>query len=525
MELQRIVFVLRRRALPILLVGLLAAGAAYAFASGLPKSYEAKATLIVGQSLTSANPDYNDLLASQRLSLTYASVATMRTTLEHVIDSLGLDVTYEQLKSRITADAPRDSTLINIRATDESPGLAAAIANAVAGETIAQSPAVQGQAADTQAFVTAQLNELRTQIQVIHDEINRLSQLSTRTSDQDQRLDSLENRMSQARATYIAMLQSASGSSANVITLADPAVQPSAPSGPRVALLTSLAAVAGLLLAAGIALLRDYFDDRIQSPDDAQAIAGLATLGTIGRMGYTKDRQDSITMWQSPHTPAAEAFRTLRTNLGFSNVDQQLRVVLVTSAMPSEGKTTVASNLAIAFAQAGKRAYLLDADLRRPGIHPTFTVPNGMGLSTLLRAEQLTPLSPIHVAHQVDNGLRVITTGPLPPNPAELLDSQRMKDLLRILRDDSDLVILDSPPILAATDAAVLASIVDGTIIVIDASSTSGAAVARARDALDAVGARVLGAVLNKATQRAGTYDYQYYYSTGSTESAARVDH
>jgi len=521
MDFRQTLLVLRRWALPIALAGVVAGGAAYTFMSRLPKTYDARAMLIVGQVVNSTDPDYNDLLAAQRISVAYGTIATTRTTLENVIASLKLSVTYDDLKSRVTAEIPRDSPIINIRVTDQDPVLAAAIANAIASEMVAASPAIQGQQADTQGFVSRQLSAIRSEIEVIQDEVDRLSRLQTRTTDESQRLGALEAQLAQARSTFVSMLQSAPGFSANALTLQDPAVAPETPSGPRVPILTLLVVVVALLAATGLAFVVDYMDDRVKSPDDAEAAADLATLGAIGK--FNDGDEQSPTMWRSPHTPTAEAFRGLRTNLGFSSVDDQVRTLLVTSAMPGEGKTTVASNLAIAYAQAGKRVYLVDADLRRPAVHTKFSLPNGIGLSTLLRAESLTLHPPSQFAAQLDHGLRVITAGPLPPNPAEMLDSDRMRALVATLEADSDVVVLDSPPTLAATDAAILSAIADGTILVIDTSKTRSRTVVRARETLDRVGAKILGCVLNKTAGEASPYYYQYHYYDEMTRASRQL--
>ena len=512
MELRRQVGVLRHWAWLIVLCVILAGGASYLVSVNLPKSYEAKATLIVGQSLTAVDPDIDQLMASQRLSQTYAAVAAMRPTLQRVIESLGLPLTPNELRGKVSAAALRESTLIEIRASDVDPVVAATIANAIADELIAASPAIQGQNADNQAFIDRQLTAIQLQIAQIQDETDLLASLSTRTSAQDQQLETLQSRITQLRSAYASLLGSSSNSAANLLTLADPAVPPEAPSSPRVLLNTLLAALVGLLLAVGIAFLVEYLDDTLKSPDDVAEVAGLPTLGVIARVKPEKGQESRLTTLASPRGPNSEAFRTLRTNLGFASVDAPLQVMLVTSAMPGEGKTTVACNLAIVFAQAGKRVILLDADLRRPKVHRIFQLPNSTGLSTLLRAEAPAMDS---VAHQVQDGLRVITTGPLPPNPAELLGSQRMKEMLGLLKGEADIVIVDSPPLQAVTDAAVLATDVDGTLLIVDAGRTRKGAVRQAREALDRVEARVLGLVLNKLTERAGSYYYYADYKAG----------
>jgi capsular exopolysaccharide synthesis family protein len=281
--------------------------------------------------------------------------------------------------------------------------------------------------------------------------------------------------------------------------------------------------VVGIVLAVGLAFFIEYLDDTVKSPDAVTEVIGVPTLGVITRMkperkGAAAQRLMTVT---APRSAAAEAYRALRTNLEFASVDAPLESLLVTSAIPGEGKTTSASNIAAAFAQAGRRVLLLDADMRRPGIHRMFELPNSHGLTNLLRSEEPTIAS---VAHVVDPNLRVITTGPLPPNPAELLASQRMDHVLELLLRDSDLLVVDSPPLHAVTDAAILASHVTGTLIVIDAGRTRRGALRQAKEALDRVGARLLGAVLNRLSERArgGYYYYSYgEYSVASSEAGA----
>ena len=197
-----------------------------------------------------------------------------------------------------------------------------------------------------------------------------------------------------------------------------------------------------------------------------------------------------------PRSSVAEAYRTLRTNIEFASVDAPIRTLLVTSSIPGEGKTTTASNLAVVFAQAGRRVLLVDADLRKPGVHLVFDLPNTHGLTNLLRNEH-ADLDAVAQATEQDN-LRVLTTGPLPPNPAELLGSQRMRSVLEQLEAGFDLVIFDSPPLQAVTDSAILSSFLGGTLLVIDARRSRRRVVHQARESLDRAGARVLGAVLNR---------------------------
>jgi non-specific protein-tyrosine kinase len=223
-----------------------------------------------------------------------------------------------------------------------------------------------------------------------------------------------------------------------------------------------------------------------------------------------------------PRSGATESYRTLRTNVEFASVDAPIRTLLVTSALPGEGKTVTASNLAVVFAQAGRRVILVDADLRQPGVDRLFNLTNERGLTTLLRADETSIEAVLQGTEQAP--LRLLTTGPLPPNPAELLGSQRMRTIVERLVATGDLVIFDTPPLQAVTDAAILSSFVDGTLFVIDASRSHRRAVRMAREALERAGANVLGVVLNRVAAEDKAAYGGYYRSGLTTQDAAPED-
>jgi len=498
--------------LPLLVASvLLAAGAAFVVSSLLPKVYEAKARLNVGQSLSAVNPDYNQLLVSQRLSTTYAAVATTRPILETVIGQLGLGVTSDELLKRVRADAPLDSTLLTIVAQDADPARAAAIANALAEQLIAASPTIQGRQAEFQASIDADLKATQEQIRTTQAQVETLSGLPNRTAAQDAELATLEGRLVSLRSTYATLLSFSSGNASNLLSVIEPAVAPSLPVSPKPLLNTLLGAILGLLIAAGIAFVAEYLDDAVKDADAVQEVAGLSTLGTIARMTGERGRSEIYQLAAAlrPRSGVAEAYRTLRTTIEFASVDAPIQTLLVTSSIPGEGKTITASNLAVVFAQAGRRVLLVDADLRKPGVHVVFDLPNAHGLTTLLRSNEVSLDAVAHSTEQAN--LRVLTTGPLPPNPAELMGSQRMRTLLKSLQAAADLVIFDSPPLQAVTDSAVLSSFLDGTILVIDAGHSRRGTVRQAREVLAKAGANVLGAVLNRIQAQADS-DYSHYY-------------
>jgi succinoglycan biosynthesis transport protein ExoP len=503
---------------------LLAGGSAYLVSISLPKVYEAQATLLVGESSSSSGININDLLASQRISQTYANLATTGPILQQVIADAGLTTTPEEFRKLVTATAARDSTLVTVNVKDGNPQQAADLANAIADQMIAASGTVYGRNGQVQDFIAGQVAATQAQIEETQAEIDRLTGLPSRTATQDQQLATLKSQAANLRQSYAALVGLA-GSAANAITVVDPATPPALPSSPRVLLNTLIAAIVGLLIALGIAFALEYLDDTVKSSKDVEEATGLPTLGTIVKMKTEKGRKEiyHLATLVYPRGPAAEAYRTLRTNLAFASVDEPVRTLLVTSSIPGEGKTTTSGNLAVAFAQADRRVILLDADLRKPGIDKLFDLPNAKGLTTLLADDEATVESVTQTMDQVN--LRIVTTGPLPPNPAELLGSQRMRGILERLAADADLVIVDSPPLQAVTDAAILASITDGTLLVIDSGRTRRAATQHGREALAKADARVLGAALNRMSSRSGNeYVYYDYYGAKDKEGAAVAD-
>ena len=212
---------------------------------------------------------------------------------------------------------------------------------------------------------------------------------------------------------------------------------------------------------------------------------------------------DLVTL-SNPRSAAAEAYRTLRTNVQLSSIDAPIRALLVTSASADEGKSTTLANLAVAFAQAGQRVVLVDCDLRRPSLHTVFGVANERGLtSMLLEDDAAAPL----VATAVE-GLRLLPSGPIPPNPSELLGSKRIENAIERLKSDADLLLFDAPPALAVSDAAVLSRRVDAVMLVVSAGRTKRDHASRARQVLERAGARLLGVVLTNATVEEAVYSY-----------------
>lgn len=211
----------------------------------------------------------------------------------------------------------------------------------------------------------------------------------------------------------------------------------------------------------------------------------------------------------NPRSPITESYRALRTNIDFSSVDEQTKVIMVTSAGPEEGKSTVVGNLAVTYAQNERNVLLIDADMRKPTVHRTFQLSNRYGLSSYLSRQ--ADLEEVVQESEVPN-LFVMTAGPIPPNPAEMLNSNSMTKLMEQLREQFDIILIDTPPILAVTDAQLLASKSDGVLMVISAGKVKKEVAIKAKDSLTRVNARILGVVLNNVKRKASEEYYYYYY-------------
>lgn len=496
-DLRRILLILRARLIIVIVCTALGAGAAFLVSINLDSLYEAQATLIVGQRLSGASPDYNQLLVSQRLSATYASLATTRPNLAVVIEKLGLTETPGELARSVRADTALDSTLLTITAQSSDPSTAAMIANGLAMQLIDAVPELQGQQSELQASIDAALRSTREQIDTTQREIDDLAGVDERTPEQEVRLTALDARLVTLRATFASLVASTSGFDTAQLTLVEPAVPPTTPISPRTLLNVLIGALLGLFAGIALVLVRERLDDTVKTPADAEQTVGLPALGVIAQMPGDRKRSEiyRLAALLYPRSPATETYRMLRTNIEFATADAPIRSLLVTSSAPSEGKSVTASNLAIVFAQAGRRVLLIDGDLRRPGIHRLFDLPNTQGLTTLLRSDDVDYTACVRPTEQAN--LWVLPTGPLPADPAELVGSPRMVATMEHLESGYDLIIVDSPPVQSVADAAILSSILDATVLVIGAGSARRTTVRLAREALDRAGADVIGLVLN----------------------------
>jgi polysaccharide biosynthesis transport protein len=315
------------------------------------------------------------------------------------------------------------------------------------------------------------------------------------------------------------------------IRVVDPALAPASPSRPQKARNILLAVLVGLVGGVGLALFREYLDNTVKSPDDIEALTGLPSLAVVpslpglrtshsrfSRLAREAAPQSAsgprveLLSYIQPKSQISEAFRALRTSLLLSQADHPPQVILVTSALPREGKTTAAVNLAVTLAQLGDRTLLMDSDLRKPGIRRALnlTIGKEVGLSSYLAG--VSTLDEATIPHPTINNLVALTTGPVPPSPADLLSSHRMREAIVELRHRFKFIVIDSPPVMAATDAVILSALTDGVLLVVRSGETPKEAFTRTRDLLAAVKCRLLGVVLNAVDSSAPDYYYSYRY-------------
>jgi non-specific protein-tyrosine kinase len=516
MELRQYFNTVRKWLWLIVLATAVAALASFIATRQQPPIYSSKTTLIVGSTIENPNPSGNDIWLGQQLAQTYAELAKRDVIKRSAMEALGLSWLPQYSVTLVP-----NTQLLEINVVDASPERAQAVAQEVARQLIEQSPsAPELEQRDRQVFVNKQLQELEANIDATRARVEELQgQLANMFSarqiaDTQTQIAALEQKQAGYQANYASLLSFVSGG-ANSIRVVEPASLPTAPIGPNKSLTILLAAAIGMLLALGAAFLLDYLDDTIKTPEDVQAATHLATLGVIARIEGETAAEKLVTFSQ-PKSPNAEAYRILRTNLLFSAVDNPPRTLLVTSSSPSEGKSTTLANLGVVMAQQGQRVVLVDSDLRRPTLHRLFQAPNATGLTSALLHEQPSAV-PFLQPTKVEN-LSLLTTGPLPPNPAELLGSARFGELLRDLQAHADVILLDSPPALAVTDAPVLARQVDGVLLVVDAGATRRQWAANAQETLSKVGAKVLGVGLNRLKPGSSSYYYYYHYYYSSEE-------
>jgi succinoglycan biosynthesis transport protein ExoP len=454
-ELKDYIRVIRKRWQIIVAVMLVVlAGAALATALS-PKSYEATTRLFVS---TSGGGDSSALLSgsnfTQQRVKSYADVITTPNVLNPVISTLKLNTTAAKLGSQITATVPLDTVLIEVAVQDPDPRVAAEVADAV-GKQFTKT------VADLEPVTKGQSSPVK-------------------------------------------------------VTVVSAPTVPVTPISPKPTRNLALGVVLGLLLGLGLALLRDLLDTTIKSEKDCSEVTDATVIGSIAF--DTDAAKNPLIVQSDPHSPRAEAFRTLRTNLQFVDAANHPRSIVFTSSVPGEGKTTTTANLAITMAAGGARICVVEGDLRRPRLLDYMGMDGAVGLTNVLIGQ--AGLGEV-LQQFADSSVYVLGAGSIPPNPSELLGSAAMVDTLRELEARFDAVIIDTPPLLPVTDAAVLSTIAGGTVVVVGAGRVDRDHLTKSLQSLETVKGRVLGLVLNMvpAKDNNAYYNYRDGYAPKSADA------
>ncbi|WP_456695184.1 polysaccharide biosynthesis tyrosine autokinase [Aeromicrobium sp. P5_D10] len=454
MDLRDYLRIARTRWVSIALCGLITLGIAAALTWASTPQYTSSVRLFVSTSSAADDVQANQggQFSLQRVK-SYANLLTGEVIARRVTEKLRLEEDPRELAKQISASSALDTVILTVKVTDPSPERARVLANTVSEEFVA----------------------------------------------------------------YVAVLETPPGKDEATIkaTIVDPANLSESPISPNPKRNLVIGLALGLLVGAGIAVLRETFDSTIKSTKQLGAIIDAPVLGAIGFDSQAVDTP--LVTALDTYAPRTEAFRVLRTNLQFVDPDQDHKVFVVTSSLPSEGKTTTAVNLALVLAEGGERVVLIEADLRRPKVSEYLRLEPTVGLTTVLvgRVELKDALQP--TTHP---NLTVLASGATPPNPAELLKSKAMSTLLADLREEFDIVLIDSPPLLPVTDGALIAAQADGALLVVRHSKTTVDQITAAQARLEAVGAHTSGIILSMVKASASdAYGYGYGYGYGPSDA------
>jgi capsular exopolysaccharide synthesis family protein len=522
MELYKFIAPFRRWWWLLLATTLVASISSFLALSQQPPVYQSRTTLMIGRALEDPNPSGNEFALTLQLAEIYADMGNRESLKNATMEALGIEWLPEH-QFRVL----QGTQLIEITVVDTSPVRAQAVAAELANQLRKRSPAsVQAGEQDRQEFINQQLNALEGQISdtqativSLQEELGRMVS-AQQIADTQNQIVALQTKINTLNETYAALLANTEAGAINIIRVIEPADLPNLPMNTHKELIVLLASGIGLVLAVGVVYGIEYLDDTLKTEEDLNHILEMPVIGYIGEL--PEGEKAYTFMVDQPRSPIAESFRSLRTNLEFVSVGKPVKTVLVSSPGMSDGKSSVATNLAFSIAQAERKVILVDADLRCQTLHQKLGVSNQQGLSDVFRGR--ASLREVMVPVDQDGRFLFIPSGPVPPNPTELLMTARMDQILAELKELADIVILDSAPFFIA-DASVLSAKVDGVLLVVRPGTTHKGAVASMREQVRRASAVVLGVIVNQVPRSFGGfpggfsgYGGQYAYPDNGDE-------
>lgn len=533
---------LRRWFWLIALTAFVGGSASYISRSGQPRVYQAETTLFIGGFIEDPNPGSDQIYTGFQLTETYAALVKTQSIAEATVEEGSFPVSPAQVRGMVSTEIVSNTTLLIIRVAYTDPVLTADIANEVANQLVLNSPT------NLSPSQQSQLNLLEEQVEGVNQQISDAqeemtlidSQLNTLDLDDDQ-ISRLQDRRvvltDQVTTSYSTLAQlnltlQGLQQQSNQLEIVETARIPTNPQSLNLTRSTAVGVIAGALLALGAVLAIEYLNDTVRTVEEVTAHFNLPVLGTVFRFGKRGDPYPArLVTHLYPSAPVSEAYRALRTNVLFTAQPTgtgNKRPILVTSSGPEEGKSVTAANLAVTMANAGMQVLLVDADLRRPKQHLLFDLENDVGLTTLLFSDPVSNEDPDKLALTIIENLktcvqettiprlRVLSSGFIPANPAEILGSVLMKRWHEILirQANVDVIIYDTPPTLVVSDSLVLAKTLQVPLLVVLRSGrTRRAAVARTKQQIENLGVNLLGIVLNYVDAADQSGGYYYYYS------------
>jgi len=461
-----------------------------------------------------------DILIDQNVKLQTVQYESAERNLQARVDQAEEQITIieSQITSLSTEILQKQIENVQAQMTDVQSQINALKLDMSDIDPLSESEVDRARLANDQAKID-ELSPILTLYQEIYTQLIVLGRTPNTGEASSIDLDRLKTTLQLYQQIYISSISSletlrlSKAQSTPTVMQVETATKPTTPISPKPLQSAMLAAAIGLFVTAGFAFLIEFLDDTLKTPDEIKEVLEVPVIGFIGELKQNP-KQDEVTLGvyvaKNPRSPVAEAFRSLRTNLEYSSVDNPARTMLVTSSGEGEGKSTVAANLAIVEAQSGKKVVIVDADMRRPKVHVQFNKSNRRGLSDVVTGK-LSIDDVVKTYDQVEN-LSVITCGTIPPNPSELLGSERMSQTLKDLEERFDLVIIDTPPMIVS-DAQILSSKVDGVIFVVIPGQTRAIAALRPMEELRRIDSTVMGVVANKIPRSRDYYygGYNYY--------------
>ncbi|MBV8162445.1 MAG: polysaccharide biosynthesis tyrosine autokinase [Acidimicrobiia bacterium] len=513
--------VLRRRKFYVILAVIAVAASALAVSLVQHKVYQGTAALLLAPNdAESLFVDANNQQVAQ------SPAAAVQTQIELIQSAPVANEVRQRIGSApsISVSQVGQTQVVHLTASSTSPAAAAKVANTYAQSYI---DVRRTQALDdlgaAGAQVQGKIGDLQKQIDAIP--VTGNPPRSADPAMENQR-EALINQQSVYRQR-LDQIQLQAGLDSGGAQLVTPAAVPTSPVSPKPVRNGLLGLLGGLVIGIAMAFLFEQLDDSVKTKDDVDRAlhAGVPTLGIIPAIeGWRSGESPRVVSIEEPTSASSEAYRSLRTAIGFLGLDRPLRVIQVTSPSAAEGKTTTIANLAVALANIGKRVVVVDCDLRRPRIHAFFDIPSEVGFTSVLLGDVALgdAARPVGRRH-----IMLLPSGPLPPNPSELLSSARAGQVLRTLQAEADVVLVDSPPVLPVTDSAVLSAHVDATLLVVRAGVTTRRQLARSVEVLEQVAAPLVGLVLNGVTaedEYGYPYRYGYYGAHDSHEQSRTAD-